>query len=246
MDMSLDTIKQIASELGNEDLNSAIAGLETSNKTNLDKIGALELDRNKAVEKRDRVSQLVKNTFGLDEITEESLKNFQGSRGDADAVLKAENDKLVSMTDMLKMEKDSAIERLTNTTNRYKIEKSLAGLGAMSDTENQRAYDILLTEVTSGAEFDADGNLIFKANDGTTVRNADGSPMSLQDRYSQVKDSDEFQFLFKSKRSKSGSGSSGGSGGGSKLTSLKGLNDVERTRLYKQDPELFRSLLAKG
>jgi hypothetical protein len=69
--------------------------------------------------------------------------------------------------------------------------------------------------------------------------------MSLSDRYSQVKDSDDFQFLFKTKRSKSGSGSSGGNSGGGKVTSLEGLNDVERTRLYKQNPELFKQLSMK-
>lgn len=246
MDMSLDTIRNIASELGNEDLLSAINVVESTSKANLDKISSLELDRNKAIEKRDRISSMVKNTFGLDELTEENLSKIAKGDKDPDPVLKAEIEKMSTMTEMLKAEKDALNSKYTDTVNRYKIEKSLAGLGAIEDTENQRAYDILLNEVTQGADFDDEGNLVFKANDGTTVRTADGSAMSLSDRYNQVKDSDEFQFLFKTKRSKSGSGSSGGNSGGSKLTSLKGLNDVERTRLYKQDPELFRSLLAKG
>ena len=243
--MSLDTIKKLALELGNEDLNSAITGIESSNKTNLDRYSSLERDLQKSIDKRDRQSSLVKSTFGIDEITEETLASLRDSAGNPDAVLKAENDKLVGMTEMLKAEKDALGSKYSETVNRYKIEKSLAGLGAIEDTENNRAYDIVLTEVTNGASFDDDGSLVFKGNDGVTVRNADGSPMSLSDRYSQVKDSDEFQFLFKSKRSKSGSGSSGGSKGGSKVTSLKGMNDVERTRLFKQDPDLFRALLNK-
>ena len=146
------------------------------------------------------------------------------------------------MTDMLKAERDALGDKYTSTINKYKIEKSLTALGATSDTENSKAYDILLTEVTDGAYFDDEGSIGFKANDGTTVRNVDGSPMSLSDRYNIVKDSDDFQFLFKTKRSKSGSGSSGGSKGGGSVTSLEGLNDVERTRLYKQNPELFKRL----
>lgn len=243
MDMSLDTIKKLALELGNEDLTSAVAGLESSSKTNLDRISTLELDLQKSIEKRDRQSQLVRSTFGIDELTEDSLKAIKAGQGDPDKILQAENVKLASMTEMLKVEKDALSDKYSKTVNRYKIEKSLAGLGAIEDTENRKAYDILLNEVTGGADFDENGNLVFKGNDGTTVRNSDGSPMSLADRYSQVKDSDDFQFLFKKRRNKIGSGTSSGQGGGSKVTSLKGLNDVERTRLFKQDPDLFRSLL---
>ena len=245
MDMSLDTIKKIALELGNEDLTSALAGLETSSKTNLDRISTLERDLQKSIDKRDRQSSLVKGTFGVDEITEESLKTILTGKGDPDATLKAENENLTTMTEMLRSEKESLSSKYSDTVNKYKIEKSLTGLGAMNDTEGQKAYDIVLNEVTSGAKFDDNGNLVFKASDGTTVRNVDGSPMSLSDRYSQVKDSDDFQFLFKTKRSKSGSGSSGGNSGGGKVTSLEGLNDVERTRLYKQNPELFKQLSMK-
>jgi hypothetical protein len=247
MDMSLDTIKKLADELGNEDLKLAVKSTEDSIRANLDKISTLELDRNSAIEKRDRQAKLVKSTFGIDELTEENLKKFAMGDKEPDSVLKAEVDKMTSMTEMLKAEKDSLSKKYSETVNRYKVEKSLASLGAIEDTENQRAYDILLNEVTSGAEFDEEGNLVFKANDGTTVRNSDGSPMSLSDRYSQVKDSDDFQFLFKTKRSKSGSGSGGSKGGNAQgITSLKGLNDVERTRLFKQDPTLFRELLNKG
>ena len=243
--MSLDTIKKIAEELGNDDLKTALAGLESSSRANLDKISALELDRNNAIEKRDRQAKLVKSVFGLDELTEESLTKVAKGDKEPDVVLKAEVEKMSSMTEMLKAEKDALANKYNETVNKYKVEKSLMSLGAVEDTENQRAYDILLNEVTSGATFDENGNLIFTAKDGTTVRNTDGTPMSLTDRYAQVKDSDEFQFLFKQKRTKSGSGSGGNRGGGAKITSLEGLNDVERTRLYKQDPELFKQLLNK-
>ena len=244
--MSLDTIRKIAEELGNDDLTSAIAGLESSSRANLDKISALELDRNNAIEKRDRQAKLVKNVFGLEELTEESLTKAAKGDKEPDVVLKAEVEKMSSMTEMLKAEKDALANKYNETVNKYKVEKNLMSLGAVEDTENQRAYDILLNEVTNGATFDEEGNLIFIAKDGTTVRNTDGTPMSLTDRYTQVKDSDDFQFLFKTKRNKSGSGSGGSKGGGTKITSLKGLNDVERTRLFKQDPALFRELLSKG
>lgn len=212
--MSLDTVKKLASELGNEQLTSAVAALEESSKTNLDRISTLERDLAKSIEKRDRQASLIRENFGIDEITPENLKKVLENKSNtsADEVLKAENQKLLSMAEALKSEKEQLANQFAQTANSYKIEKSLMSLGAVEETENQRAYEILLNEVTKGSTFDDNGNLVFKANDGTTVRNADGTPTSLSDRYNTLKESDEFKFLFKQKRSKSGSGSEGSTG----------------------------------
>lgn len=47
---------------------------------------------------------------------------------------------------------------------------------------------------------------MFKSNDGTTLRNADGTPMTLADKYNQLKESEGFKFLFVESKPKSGSG----------------------------------------
>jgi hypothetical protein len=125
--------------------------------------------------------------------------------------------------------------------NQYKIERGLNDLGASSEVNGSKAYDILLSEVTSNASFDGD-TLVFRANDGTTIRNADGTPMSLADRYNQLKDSDELKFLFLADKQKSGSGTQDTKGGGNKITSLAGLNDAQRLALFRNDPVLFKKL----
>jgi len=216
MDMSLDTIKKLAEELGNEQLQTAVAGLESSTNDNIGRINSLEKDLQKSIDKRDRQAQLVKSTFGVDEITEDSLMSVLSSKGNPDDALRAENDKLVSLVESLKAEKDTLSNEYTATQNKYKIEKSLIDLGAVNDTASKKAYGILLDEVSKGFVVDDSGDMVLKANDGTTVRNNDGSPMSLGDRYNMIKDSDEFSFLFNQKKPKSGSGATGGSKGGSK------------------------------
>jgi len=209
--MSLEAFRKIAEETGNEELQTAVSSFETSSKANLDRIGTLERDLQKSIEKRDRQAGIVKNTFGVDEITEESLKAFL-DKGNPDESLKAENSKLAGMTEALSKEKQELVQKYNETVNRYGVEKQLMSLGAAEDTENAKAYDILMSNIMTGSSFDDTGNVIFKENDAT-VRNADGSPTTLADRYSQLKDSDEFSFLFKKKRSKSGSGANGSTSG---------------------------------
>jgi hypothetical protein len=244
--MSLEVLEKFASESGNEELINAFNGVKKSVGDNINRMKFLEQESKSAFEKRDTLSNIVKSKLGLDEINDESIDSFLSKMNkNPDAAMKADNDKLASMVDMLKTEKDGLNAKLQQTANSYKVEKQLTKLGAIEETEGAKAYDIVLAEVTSGASFDDTGEIIFKANDGTTIRNADGSPMSLADRYAQVKDSDELSFLFKTKRSKQGGGSQGGSTGSSKITSLDGLNDAQRLALFRQDPEQFKRLSNK-
>jgi len=237
--LSLEKIKEIANGLGNDDLLEAIKGVDETISNNVNLINSLEKDLNKSIEKRDRQAKLVRDTLGVSEITEDSLKAF-GS----DDTLRAENENLMNVINTLKDEKDTLSNKYNETTNKYMVEKELIKLGATNDVASSKAYDILLSEITSNASFGDGGELLFKSSDGTTIRNADGSPMKLEDRYKSITENDDMKFLFKSSKPKSGSGSNGGKGG-SNPTSLDGMNDVERTRLYKSNPELFKSLLNK-
>ena len=219
--MSLETVKKLAEESGNEDLLSAVASLEENTTQNVNRIQSLEKDLQKAIEKRDRQSSIVKNTFGIDEITEDTLKSIVEKQTKPDEVLKAENENLLNTANTLKSEKEKLEQDFTNVQKQYKIEKSLLNLGANGELASQKAYDILLNEVSNGLSFDDNDKIVFKANDGTTIRNSDGSPMSLEDRYDAIRNSDEFQFLFKSKKSKSGSGTPNSSTSGTR-TPTKG------------------------
>ena len=243
--MSLEVVKKFAEESGSEELLSAVKGIETSQKANLDRISYLEKEFQGAIDKRNNQASLVKSKLGLEEISDEALSSFVENAGkQGSSEFEAEKRKLEDMVAMLQTEKEGLGERLTNTINMHKIERGLNDLGASKEINGARAYDILLSEATQGASFE-DGELIFKANDGTTLRNADGTPMSLADRYAQIKDSEELGFLFIEKKPKSGSGATGSTAGGQKITSLEGLSEAQRVALYKNDPDLFKKL-SKG
>ena len=241
--MSLEVLEKFATDSGNDDLVKAVTTVKESFNSNINRMKFLEQESKSAFEKRDAISNTVKTKLGLQDISEEALDGFLSKvKANPDVTLKAENDKLVSMIDMLKTEKEGINSKLQQTVNNYKIEKQLTTLGAVEETEGSKAYEIVLSEINKGVSFDENGEIVFKANDGTTIRNADGSPMSLSDRYAQIKDSEELSFLFKTKRSKAGSGATGSTNNSGKVTSLDGLNDAQRLALFRQDPELFRKL----
>lgn len=238
--MSIEILEKYANETKNEELLNAVNAVKTSNKSNVDRLSFLEREMKTATEKRDSIKSLVRNKLGIEEFSEEALEEAIKKMKDG-KTSDGEIKNLTSMVEMLKVEKESIERKYVDSINSYKIEKQLTTLGAIEETEGNKAYDIVLNEVRIGAEFDQDGNIVFKAKDGTTIRNSDGSPMTLADRYNQIKDSDDFAFLFKKKRAKAGGGAGGGAGG-QQVTSLEGLNEAQRVALFKQNPERYRQL----
>lgn len=245
--MSLEVVKKFAEESGNEELLGAVKGISDSMGANLDRISYLERELQSSIAKRDTQASLVKTKLGLEEISESALEAKIASLNNVgDEAFLAEKKNLEDLVATIKSEKDSLLSKYNDTVQSYRIDKQMNELGAAKEANGAKAYDLILNEVRKGATFENDG-IIFKANDGTTIRNADGTPMSLADRYNQIKDSEEFNFLFLENKGKSGSGfNPRGDAGSSQLTSLAGLNDQQRVALYKSNPELFKKLSNKG
>lgn len=202
--MSLEVIKSFAESSGDETILNAVKSVEESFKSNLDRISFLEKDMKKAVEKRDGLKNLVTSKLGVEDVSEETLDRFLSSTKSTSA----DSEKLTQMIEALKSEKDNIANQLTSTVNSYKIERMLSDIGGRNETQNARAYEILLSEISNGVNFDENGNIFFKAKDGTTLRNEDGKPMTMEDRYNSIRESENFSFLFKEKKSKSGGGMS--------------------------------------
>lgn len=202
--MSLEVVKKIAEETGNEELLGAYTALETSQRTNLDRMGYLEKELNTSIQKRDSYKKerdFVKSKFGIEEITEESLEKALSAKGNTSA----DTQKLEQMISQLQEEKNGIASQFENSKQMNKLERDLISLGAIKETNGDKAFDILMSEVVKGISFE-NGVSSFKAEDGTTLRNADGTPMSLADRYNQLKESEGMKFLFVEQKPKSGSG----------------------------------------
>lgn len=229
--MSLEIIKKFAEESGNEDLVKAVGTVEDTIKGNVEKMSFLERDLKGAIDKRDSIKSLVKSKLGINELSEEALDNVLKSKPNVDNEIKAREEMISKLSEELKLSK----KELNSKVNTYNLEKQLMSLGAMSETETTKAYDIVFNEISKSADFDENGNIIFKNSDGTTIRNADGSQLSLKDRYNMLKESDEYSFLFKTKRSKAGAGSSGGkSAGGQANLSRSAMSYADKAKFIAE------------
>lgn len=228
--MSLEILEKLANESGNEEFVNAVNWVKESYKTNVERLSFLEKDKQKAIEKRDTLKFLVKNKFGLDEVTEDAIDKYLQSKSSSDGDIK----NLTGIIESLRADKESMNNEIASARNRYGLEKALSGLGAIEGTENSKAYDIVLEEIRKNTVFDESGQVSFKDKDGITVRNSDGSPMSLSDKYNQLRESSDFSFLFKKKKAKAGSGATGQSDIPTTSKSDFGGSKQERLEAIKQ------------
>jgi hypothetical protein len=214
MDMFVEVLEKFATESGNEEVVNAVNGIKETYRSNLERVKFLEGDLQKSIEKRDHIKNMVRNKLGVEELNEDSIDGVL-------ARLKStpEVDNMNKVIESLRADKESLSSEYKKTVNLHNLERKLLDLGAIEDTENAKAYDIVLKEISKTVAYDDNGNILFQGSDGLTLRNQDGSPITMSDMYKQIKDSEEFAFLFKTKRSKQGSGATGNKSGGQ--TSLK-------------------------
>lgn len=248
MDMSLEVLEKFATEQGNEELINAVNSIKESLSLSVSKLSTYEKDLKKAIEKRDATKTLVKTKLGVDDLTEDALDTFLSQiKANPDERVLNENKSLAEMLSNIKKDKETIESKYNDTVQNYQLEKTLSSLGAAQDTENQRAYDIVLSEVRRNAKFDDSGNIIFESNDGSIIRNKDGSPATLSDVYNQIKESEEFAFLFKRDRNKGGSGAGGAKGGGAKELAWFDKSSPEfsltkQAELFRENPALYNKL----
>lgn len=222
MDMSLEVLKKFAEDSGDSEILTAIESVRNSFNENVTRLGALEKDLAKAISKRDGIKTVVRDKLGIDDVNEDALDAFLGSiKENADISTIAENKKLSDTLGAMKQDRDSLELKHRQQLDSYKLERALSEIGGREDSNGTQAYSILLSELSKGFSFDDSGVITFKANDGTTLRNSDGTPMSISDKYNSFKDSDEFSFLFKPRKYKSGSGKDSGQQKGGSDMGLK-------------------------
>jgi len=169
----------------NEELKATISD-------NIERIGGLESSTAKAIEKKDRVLGLVRENFGIAEVSEETLK---GIAAGGDETLKKEN--LLLQEKMQNLSKQFEQTQQTHKTevDTMVLKDTLRGLGVADRTVNEVAFNELTNIVLSEAERDG-ANFIFRDNEGRTRFTESGKPMTVQDRIAELATSDR-SFLFK-------------------------------------------------
>ena len=225
-----------------EQFNSTVERLQTQEQ----KIAEYDGKMNEIIQSRDKVKNTVRETLGINEISRDAILDKIKGMGDSE-IKRAYEDQLSSF----KKENGSKVDELTNQLNTYeseiknlKMSNNIAKTEVMGQVKGERAADILLSELSKGAEFAEDGSVIYIGSAGERILNkANGEPMTLEDKIVELKQDPSYSFLFES-RFLSGGGAptttqsfqGGGSPAGNPLTGGK----LTRTTMTHDEKKAYR------
>ena len=195
--MLQDILKALES---NPALASEVESIYSTNETNVQKIGELEVASSTLRGDIKGFKDMVRNVTGLTELSEVNLQKFAGG---ADDGLRADNQTLQDKLEELTNNYNGLESKHETEISTMILKDTMRGLGIGERVQNDRAFTELTNLVLSGAERDG-ANFIFK-EDGKTIFADGGKPMNVEDRISQLQES-EYSYLFRPVQ--------GGGGGG--------------------------------
>jgi len=203
------------------DLNDVAASLQSTNpemaqvvstfnenfQQNLSQIQTLQKDVKTAAEKRDGLKTLIRNTTGLENITEEALTEYLSGKGGEQAeILRKEVQELQGKLAGSANAVDEVASEYEKQIFGLKLDRAVNMLGAQDEVHSPHAYNVILGELSRGATFDGD-EIVYKNDDGSSVFTTDGQPMGIKGKYEEMKADEAFSYLFKD-QFKSGGGKS--------------------------------------
>jgi len=169
------------------------------------RVQGLEKDIKTAAEKRDSLKTIIRNSTGLSDITEDALTEFLNSKGDGKVeIFKKEISELQSRLSEGANAVDEVSSKYEKEIFQLKLDRAVNMLGAQNEVHSPHAYQVILDELSRGAQFNGD-EVVYKNEDGTTVFTQDGQPAGIKARYDEMKADERFSYLFK-EQFKSGGG----------------------------------------
>lgn len=199
----LEDVRKHLEESGNVEYAQVIEGFNNNFKSNVERVGKLELDVKTSAEKRDALKTMIRNATGLEQITEEGLRTILEQGGKVDEVLKKENDNLRTQLAEGANAVDAVTEKYETKLNAMTLERAAMLLGVEEQTKGLHAFKTVLGELNKNAVFDGP-EIAYKNPDGTTIFNKEGSPAGIKDVFEMLKTQPEFEYLFKDQYKKGG------------------------------------------
>jgi len=154
-----------------------------------------------AVQSRDKVKNLVRETLGVEEISKDAIMAKLSTMGDAEIQRSYEK-----QLDEIKGNFGKQVDELQSKTahyekeiNDYKMKLALAKTDVVGQTQSEHATSILMEWIGEGAEFDENGNITYRGPSGETLYNSKGEPLTLEDRIAEIKADKSRDFVFQSR-----------------------------------------------
>lgn len=193
------------------------------------KVNDLENKATEAINKRQGLKDLIRNTLGVDEISEDNLKALLDNKGKPDEKALAEITNLKTLLKKANADKDELKNGYESQLDSFVLTNNIRdlGIGSMASTPAMEAT--ILNMMKDGAVRDGD-KILYKNADGTTIYSESGKEMTPSDRLNQLRANQDYAPLFKP-TSKSGADTSGQQGqGGQDFSKMSPTEMMKRGR----------------
>lgn len=192
--MSLDKLRELVSD--NQEAIEIIDGVRATVNELTSKLNKLETDSKKAFSARDELKSklnLVKNTFGLDEIDDDSLTKILKSKGNENEITNLKS--LLEKTTLEKQEMEKTYkQKLTS----FAVEQAIIATGLAQKADTKEDFEFLKSKVLNGLVYNEDGSISFVNEDGSTVYEQ-GKQLSIDAKVESLYNNPQYAKYFKTK-----------------------------------------------
>jgi hypothetical protein len=197
----------------NPQLMEIVANVEATINQNTHKVVELEKqlgrkdqELTEAIKARDKVKEVVRNELGIDEFTPDAIKRKLATFGNEEAIAARERqyNELKAKTAQKMEELESKLQEKEKAIRDHKLKLAIAKTDVMGQTRGEYATDMLMQWISENADFDEQGNIVYRGEAGETLYNDNGNPLTLEDRINQIKADDSRAFIFQERFLKGG------------------------------------------
>jgi len=192
----------------NHEATQLLGNVETTLQTSVDRVTVLEQgaasSENKlteAIVSRDKIRDIVKAELGIDEFTADSVRTKLSTYASSDAInardkqmndLRASSGTKIETLEQAVKEKDIALRGM-------KMQVAISKTDVMGQTKGEHANAMLLGWISEDAQFDDQGNIVYRGPSGETLYNGNSDPLTLEDRINDIKSDSGRDFVFQSR-----------------------------------------------
>ncbi len=237
--MDFDTVLSLIDKGKTDEAKQAIESFKPQFEKTVEDLKGYESKFNEAKDGRDKVKGRLKEIsdvlgVSVDDLSAERVKELLG-KSKGDDVSKAE---IENLTKLLQQKETEFTEKLNQSETRFRdklIENEIAKAGLSADIVNDKALTLVIDALKSGATIE-EGHIVYREN-GVTLRNASGQPLTISEKMEQFKSDASNAFLFKATTT-SGGGATQNNGGGAKV--------MDRASFEKSSPAEQMAFIKSG
>lgn len=196
-----------------------------------------------AIQSRDKVKNTIKQELGIEEFTPDAIKARLSTYA-ADDVIAARDRQFQE----LKIKSSEKLDELQNELNKkeqemnkMRLNLAISKTDVMGQVKSEHAADLLLQWVGENAEFDENGNIVYKGPNGETLFNDNSNPMTLEDRINEIKGDSSRDFIFEQRFLAGGGAPTGNDAPSTGSVGAPGPGQFARTKMSLEEKKNYRA-----